>query len=185
MNEKEKMLSEQLYNPIDPELLADRQKARLLLKTINELPYEQVFERKRLLRALFPLAGSGLWIQPPFYCDYGSNIRMGKKVFFNFNCVVLDAAPVIVGEGVNFGPGVQVYTSSHPMDTATRRTGLQFAKSVHIGDDAWIGGGVVICPGTRIGARSIIGAGSVVTRDIPEATLAVGNPCRVIRQLES
>ena len=140
-------------------------------------------ESARLIKELVPAAGHGLWIEPPFYCDYGSNITLGERVFFNFNCVILDVAPVRIGSRVLFGPAVQVYAATHPLSAAERSTGLELGKMVEIGDDVWIGGGAIICPGVSIGARSVIGAGSVVTRDIPEEVLAVGNPCRVVRKV--
>jgi maltose O-acetyltransferase len=124
-----------------------------------------------------------VWIEPPFYCDYGINITLGDRVFFNFNCVVLDVAPVRVRSGVLFGPAVQIYAATHPLSAAERRTGLESGRAVEVGDDVWVGGGAIICPGVRVGARSVIGAGSVVTRDIPEGMFAAGNPCRVIREL--
>ena len=119
-------------------------------------------------------------MQPPFYCDYGSNIHLGQRVFFNFNCVVLDVCPVRIGDFTLFGPSVQIYTATHPLDATLRRT-QEYGKPVTIGSDVWVGGAAVICPGVTIGARSVIGAGSVVTRDIPEEVFAAGNPCRVIR----
>jgi maltose O-acetyltransferase len=121
-------------------------------------------------------------MQPPFYCDYGRHIFAGRGVFFNFNCVVLDVCPVRIGDFTLFGPAVQIYTAAHPLDPERRRS-REFAKPVEIGADVWVGGAAIICPGVRIGSRSVIGAGSVVTRDIPEGVLAAGNPCRVIRQL--
>ncbi|HSE89447.1 MAG TPA: sugar O-acetyltransferase, partial [Candidatus Binatia bacterium] len=127
--------------------------------------------------------GDTVWMQPPFYCDYGANIELGKRVFFNFNCVVLDVAPVRVGSGVLFGPAVQIYAATHPLSAAERRTSLELGRAVEVGDEVWVGGGAIICPGVRVGARSVIGAGSVVTRDIPEGVFAAGNPCRVIREL--
>ncbi|MEO7317853.1 MAG: sugar O-acetyltransferase, partial [Chthoniobacteraceae bacterium] len=124
-----------------------------------------------------------VWIQPPFFCDYGSNISLGRKVFFNFNCVVLDVMQVTIGDNVLFGPSVQIYTATHPMDAAVRRQWLESARPVTIGSDVWVGGGAIICPGVTIGSRAVIGAGSVVTRDIPDDVFAAGNPCRVIRRL--
>lgn len=124
-----------------------------------------------------------MWIQPLFHCDYGTNIRVGEKVFFNFNCVVLDVMEVKIGSNVLFGPAVQIYTAMHPMSAVERRTWLEYAKPVEIGSDVWVGGGAIICPGVKIGSGTVIGAGSVVTRDIPERVFAAGNPCRVIRGL--
>jgi len=178
------MLAGELYDPLDTELSAERRRARLLLKTLNDTRDDQQAERARLIRELIPTAGPEVWIEPPFYCDYGTHIILSGKVFFNFNCVVLDVAPVRIGEGVLFGPSVHIYAATHPMEAAVRKAGLELGKEVEIGDYAWIGGGVIICPGVRIGARAIIGAGSVVTRSIPPKVLAAGNPCRIIRKLE-
>jgi maltose O-acetyltransferase len=183
-SEKEKMLGGELYNPLDPQLLADRQRARLLFKAFNDTRDDQSEERLRLLRALIPATGVGLLIEPPFHCDYGSNITIGDNVFFNFNCVILDVARVTIGSNVLFAPSVQIYAATHPLSVAQRRAGLELGKSITIGDDVWVGGGVIICPGVTIGAQSVIGAGSVVTKDIPEDVLAYGNPCRVVRSIE-
>ena len=180
--EKEKMLAGELYDPLDPELEAGRHQARELCRLLNASGEDGTAERRELLDALFG-AATDVWLQPPFHCDYGSNITLGRKVFFNFNCVVLDVARVSIGNHVLFGPAVQVYTALHPVDAAERRKGLESGMPISIGDDAWIGGGAIICPGVSIGARSVIGAGSVVTRDIPEDVFAAGNPCRVIRPL--
>ena len=182
-SQKEKMLGGELYDPLDPQLSAERRRARLLSKALNDTRDDQQGERARLIRELIPDAGEGVWIEPPFFCDYGSNIRLGERVFFNFNCVVLDVAPVLIGSGVLFGPAVQVYGATHPLSAAERRKGLEAGRPVEIGDDVWVGGGTVICPGVRIGERAVIGAGSVVTKDIPAGVLAVGNPCRVVREV--
>jgi maltose O-acetyltransferase len=180
--EKEKMLAGDPYDPGDAQLVAERQRARVLLKKFNDSREDEREERARTLMELFG-AETDAWIQPPFFCDYGTNITLGKKVFMNFNCVVLDVAPVQIGDFVLFGPAVQVYAATHPLGASERRQGLEAGKPVVIGDDVWIGGGAVICPGVRVGARSVIGAGSVVTRDIPEEVFAAGNPCRVLRSL--
>jgi maltose O-acetyltransferase len=121
-------------------------------------------------------------MEPPFFCDYGSNILLGERVFFNFNCVVLDVCQVKIGDFTLFGPAVQIYTATHPMNAELRRT-KEFAKPIEIGSDVWVGGGAIICPGVKIGSTSVIGAGSVVTKDIPDGVVAVGNPCRVIRDI--
>lgn len=184
-SEKEKMLAGELYNPLDPQLVSERRRARLLTKALNDTRDDQPEERDRLIHELIPAQGSEVWIELPFYCDYGSNIKLGDKVYFNLNCIVLDVAPVTIGSRVKFGPAVQIYTATHPLDAVERNSGREFAKAIDIGDDVWIGGGAILCPGIRIGARSVIGAGSVVTQDIPPGVLAVGNPCRVIRELES
>jgi maltose O-acetyltransferase len=181
-SEKEKMLAGELYDPLDARLSRERERCRLLLKAINDSREDQTKERTELFNQLFGTE-TGVWIQPPFYCDYGSNIVLGKKVFFNFNCVVLDCAQVAIGDNVLFGPSVQIYTATHPMDAKTRAKWLEYAKPVFIGNDVWVGGAAIICPGVRIGSRSVIGAGSVVTRDIPEDVFAAGNPCKVIKSL--
>ncbi|MBD0297593.1 MAG: sugar O-acetyltransferase [Bacteroidota bacterium] len=182
--EKEKMLAGELYNPLDQQLSDERLKARLLIKALNDTREDQIEERSKILQELIPNAGAGLWLQPPFFCDYGSNIKVGEKVFFNFNCVVLDVMQVTIGSRTLFGPNVQIYTATHPMNHKERASGLEFAKPISIGEDVWVGGSVVICPGVTIGDRSVIGAGSVITKDIPADVFAAGNPCRVIRTLE-
>lgn len=182
--EKEKMLAGELYNALDEQLSEERTKARLLLKRLNDASPADAQTVLQVLNNLLPNAGKDLWIQPPFYCDYGYNIEAGEKVFFNFNCVVLDVMKVSIGSRTLFGPNVQIYTATHPLDYRERATGLEFAKPISIGEDVWVGGGVIICPGVSIGNRSVIGAGSVVTRDIPDDVFAAGNPCRVIRSIE-
>jgi maltose O-acetyltransferase len=182
-SEKEKMLGGELYNPLDPQLMAERQRARLLLKMLNDTRDDQPEERKRLIKELIPNIGQDILIEPPFYCDYGSNITSGDRVFFNFNCVVLDVASVTIGSDVLFGPAVQIYAATHPLNVTERRSRLELGHSIEIGHDVWVGGGAIICPGVSIGSKSVIGAGSVVTKNIPEGVLAVGNPCRVIREL--
>ena len=181
--EKEKMLAGELYDPRDPELTEDRTNARRLLKELNLSDEDKPQLRESILKKLLPNSGAGLWLQPPFYCDYGYNIILGEKVFFNFNCVILDVMQVNIGSRSLFGPNVQIYTAMHPQDHRERASGREFAKHISIGADAWIGGSVVICPGVRIGDRSIIGAGSVVVRDIPPDVFAAGNPCEVKRSL--
>ena len=170
-----------MYDPLDPELTADRIRTRQLLQQLNSGDEADTDQRQKILEALIPDAGRGLWMQPPFYCDYGYHIYPGEKVFFNFNCVVLDVAPVKIGSRTLFGPNVQIYTAMHPSDYQERASGIEFAKPITIGEDVWIGGSAVICPGVNIGDRCIIGAGSVVTKDIPSDCFAAGNPCRVIR----
>jgi len=182
--EKEKMLAGDLYDALDKQLSDERLRTRLLIKRLNDTREDEVEERAVILKELIPHAGPGLWLQPPFYCDYGSNMRIGEKVFFNFNCVVLDVTYVTIGSRSLFGPNVQVYTATHPIDFKVRASGLEYAKPISIGDDVWVGGSAVICPGLVIGDRCVIGAGSVVTKDIPSDVFAAGNPCRVIRALE-
>jgi maltose O-acetyltransferase len=183
--EKQKMLDGELYDPTDKELVEERLRTRLLIKELNDTREDQIEDRARVLKELIPHAGPGLWLQPPFYCDYGRYMIVGEKVFFNFNCVVLDVTYVRIGSRTLFGPNVQIYTATHPMDYQQRASGLEFAKPITIGEDVWVGGSAVICPGVTIGDRTIIGAGSVVTKDIPSDVFAAGNPCRVIRPLTS
>lgn len=185
MTEKQKMLAGELYDAGDPALVAERRRARDLCHRYNATLDEQTGERRLLLEELLGTAGRNLLIEPSFRCDYGSNIHLGDGVFMNFNCVILDCAEVRIGNNVLIGPSVQIYTPLHPMDAAVRRTLIESARPVTIGDDVWIGGGAIICPGVTIGSRSVIGAGSVVTRDVPEDSLAVGNPARVIRRIEA
>ena len=184
MTEKDKMLAGELYDALDKELADDRIRTRLLIKELNDSKENETELRNRILQNLLPKAGQGLWLQPPFYCDYGYNIIMGEKVFFNFNCVVLDVTYVTIGSRTLFGPNVQIYTATHPMDHVQRASGVEFAKPISIGEDVWIGGSAVICPGVTIGDRTVIGAGSVVTKDIPADVFAAGNPCRVIRSVK-
>lgn len=184
MTEKEKMLTGELYDARDPELAAARRKAGDLLARLNGSHGGQHALRQYLYSVLFGKTGDSLTIEPPFYCDYGTNIELGDRVYFNFNCVVLDPARVRIGSDVLFGPAVQIHTATHPLDWRERREGLESARPVEIGSDVWIGGGAIISPGVRIGDRSVIGAGSVVTRDVPAGVFAAGVPCRTIRELE-
>src|SRR5262245_8390338 len=183
LSERDKMVAGQLYDALDADLVRARGRARDLCLDLNATRDNQPEDRRRLIRELFGTGGEDAWLQPPFFCDYGFNILLGQRVFFNFNCVVLDECPVRIGDFTLFGPNVQIYTALHPLDAETRRT-LEYGKPVEIGSDVWVGGGAIICPGVRIGSRSVIGAGSVVTRDILQGVLAVGNPCRVVRELE-
>lgn len=179
--ERQKMLAGELYDPMDPELVVQRTRARDLCQALNATREAEQQERRSLLRQLFGAGGDTVWIQPPFFCDYGSNIVLGERVFFNFDCVVLDVCPVRIGSFAQFGPAVQIYTPLHPLNAEQRRR-EEFGKPVEVGTDVWVGGGAIILPGVRIGSRAVIGAGSVVTRDIPDGVFAAGNPCRVIRE---
>jgi maltose O-acetyltransferase len=180
--EWEKMLAGELYDPLDPALVRARDRARDLCQDLNATREADQATRRRILAELFGQGGDSVWMQPPFYCDYGSNIRLGERVFFNFNCVVLDVCPVAIGDYTLFGPAVQIYTATHPMNAELRRK-QEFAKPIAVGSDVWVGGGAILCPGVTVGSRSVIGAGSVVTRDIPAGVFAAGNPCRVIREI--
>jgi maltose O-acetyltransferase len=180
--EREKMLAGEFYDPLDAELVAARTRARDLCWDLNATRDADEAVRRRILKELFGTGGDTVWMQPPFFCDYGSNIHLGNRVFFNFNCVVLDVCEVRIGDFTLFAPAVQILTATHPLNAELRRT-REFAKPITIGADVWVGGGVIICPGVTIGDRTVIGAGSVVTKDIPAGVVAVGNPCRVVREI--
>ncbi len=159
-----------------------RDRARDLCQTLNGTREAQHEERRRILQDLFGAGGDTVSMQPPFYCDYGSNIYLGTRVFFNFNCIVLDVCEVRIGDYSLFGPGAQILTPMHPFNAALRRE-REFGRPIEIGADVWVGGGALILAGVHVGSRAIIGAGSVVTRDIPDGVFAAGNPCRVIRNI--
>ncbi len=180
--EREKMLAGELYDPLDSELVAARSRARDHCQDLNATRDSHPDTRRRILRELLGRGGDTVWLQPPFFCDYGTNIELGERVFFNFNCVVLDVCEVTIGDYTLFGPAVQIYTATHPMNAELRRQ-QEFAKPIAIGSDVWVGGGAIICPGVKVGSRSVLGAGSVVTRDIPAGVFAAGNPCRVLRDI--
>jgi len=182
--EKEKMLMGELYNSADPQLVLERRHARNLLKTYNDSLDEEGDKRRQILTELLGAIGENVYIEPPFFCDYGSNIYLGNGVFFNFNCVVLDVARVDIGDNVLFGPNVQIYSATHPIDYKVRQTGLELGKPIKIGSDVWVGGSVIFGPGVTVGDRSVIGAGSVIVKDIPSGVFAAGNPCKVLRYLE-
>ncbi len=177
MNEREKMLSGELYRADDPELTRLRARARELTRRFNETGDQAV------LRELLGRVGENVWIEPPFFCDYGENIALGDGAYLNTGCVVLDCAAVEIGPRALLGPAVQIYAATHPTEAAVRREGLELARLVTIGEDAWIGGAAVLGPGVTVGARSTVGAGSVVVGDVPADVVAVGNPCRVVRSL--
>jgi len=181
-SERDKMVAGNLYDPLDPDLVARRARARDLCQALNATREADSDGRRAILRDLFSAGGDTVGMQPPFFCDYGDNIVLGERVFFNFNCVVLDVCPVRIGDFSLFGPAVQIYTPLHPFNAEARRR-EEYGKRVDIGDDVWVGGGAIILPGVSIGSRAVIGAGSVVTRDIPAGVIAVGNPCRVIRDI--
>ena len=183
--EKEKMLAGELYNAMDPLLVNERRQARELMQAFNATAADDRPRRRHLLIELLGSVGSNVGVEPPFFCDYGYNIHLGDNVFFNFNCVILDVMRVEIGSNCMFGPNVQIYTATHPLDAVERRGGLEFARSIKIGCDVWVGGSAVINPGVTIGDRSVIGAGSVVVKDIPADVFAAGNPCKVIRYLKT
>ena len=183
MTEREKMLAGELYRSTDPELARGMSRAQQSLRELNAIPNDDADARFAFLRKFLAHIGERTQIRSPFFCDYGGHISIGRDSFANFNCVFLDCNRITIGDFAQIGPGVQIYTAWHPLDPATRRSGLEAASPVTIGNNVWLGGGALICPGVTIGDNSVIGAGSVVTRDIPANVLAVGNPCRVLRKL--
>jgi maltose O-acetyltransferase len=184
MTEKEKMLAGELYQAGDPELVNDRLQARKITKALNDSDPKEVELRSDLVTKLVGSCGKNFWIEPPFYCDYGANIHVGDDVFFNFNCVVLDVTPVRIGDRVFVAPNVQFYAATHPIEAKPRGEMWEFGKPITIGNDVWIGGSSVICPGVTIGDRVVIGAGSIVTKSFPSDVVIAGNPARVIREIE-
>jgi maltose O-acetyltransferase len=181
-NHKDRMLKGELYDATDPQLAEERLRARRLLHRLNYTEYGNHSAYREIIAELLPNASPDIWIEPPFFCDYGYNIFTGEQVFFNFNCVLLDIMPIRIGSHVLFGPNVQVYTATHPVEALERRQGLEYARPITIGDDCWIGGSVIISPGVTIGERCLVGAGAVVTKDIPPDTIVVGNPARPVVQ---
>jgi maltose O-acetyltransferase len=184
LSEREKMLAGELYDPFDPELLEGRERARDLCQDLNATRERDKDLRRQLMRQIFGKGGDTVWMQPPFFCDYGTNIHLGERVFFNFNCIVLDVCPVTIGNYTQFGSGVQILTPLHPLDAGLRRR-EEYGKPITIGSDVWVGAGALILAGVTIGSRTVIGAGSVVTRDIPDDVLAVGTPCREVKKLRN
>lgn len=186
MTEKEKRDNGELYIPSkDSKLLSELRKAKELCMKYNCISGEGAFEkRKSILKELLGKCTSNIAIEPNFYCDYGYQIEIGDNFYANHNLVILDPAKVFIGDNVFIGPNVGIYTAAHPIQAETRNKGLEYAKSITIGNNVWIGGNAVILPGVEIGDNCIIGAGSVVTKSIEKNSLAVGNPCRVIKKIE-
>ena len=182
MTEKEKMLAGEDYSPFDPELMEMHQAALRLVERYNRETFSDCLSENETLRRLLPNTHSTLRVQPPFLCDFGFMIEGGENGFINYNCTILDTAPVKLGRNILIGPNVQMYCPMHPLDYKERATGVEHGEAITIGDDCWIGGGAVICPGVTIGNRCIIGAGSVVVKDIPDDSVAAGNPARIIRR---
>lgn len=183
MTEKERMISGKLYMADDKELAADFARAKRLTRLFNNTTEEQEGYRVELLKELFNKIGKDALIQPTFRCDYGSNISIGDNFYANYDCIIVDVCEVTIGDNVFFGPRVCIYTAGHPIDADIRDTLLEFGKKVAIGNSVWIGGNTVINPGVTIGDNVVIGSGSIVTKDIPSNVIAVGNPCRVLREI--
>ncbi|MFD1770630.1 sugar O-acetyltransferase [Sphingobacterium suaedae] len=180
---KDKMIAGEVYQAMGKELFAERQYAKEQLYQYNNLEPTKIKARNQILRKIFGASTPRIYIEPPFRCDYGYNIFVGDNFYANYNLTVLDCAPVRVGDNVMIGPNVSIFTAGHPIHHEPRIAGWEFAKSITISDNVWIGGHTVINPGVHIGKNVVIGAGSVVTRDIPDNVIAVGNPCRVLREI--
>ena len=181
---KRRMLAGEPYQASDPELQAELARCTALIRRYNSTSWpDQADERRHLLTQLLDGLGEDAVIRPPVYFDYGWQTTIGARTFINFGAVILDVGKVTIGDDVQVGPNVQILTATHPLDAETRRAGWESQKPISIGSGVWLGGGVIVCPGVSIGENSVIGAGAVVTRDIPANVFAAGNPCRVIREL--
>ncbi|MCB6285338.1 Maltose O-acetyltransferase [[Clostridium] scindens] len=184
MTKKELMLMGELYKlNDDKELNEDFMRARRLTRLFNSMTEEQMEERKEIIKELFKSTGENVHVEQTFHCDYGCHISVGENFYANYDCIMVDVCEIIIGDNVLLAPRVGIYTAGHPIDAAVRNEGLEFGKPVIIGDNVWIGGNAVINPGVTIGSGVVIGSGSVVTKDIPDHVVAVGNPCRVLRKI--
>ena len=182
-SQRERMLAGELYLADDPELAAEALRAAELMKAFNDSSPAEPGERRRILAELLGSLGEGTEVRPPLYCDYGSRTHVGARTFVNFGLVALDVAPIHIGDDVQIGPYVQLLTATHPLEPEPRRAKWERAEPITVGDNAWLGGGVIVCPGVTIGADTVVGAGAVVTRDLPAGVLAAGVPARVLRPL--
>jgi maltose O-acetyltransferase len=180
--QRERMLAGDLYLADDPQLAAENRRAEELTQAYNSSPPDPAI-RARILADLLGSIGEGTDLRPPFYCDYGYNLHVGARTFVNYGLYALDVAEIRIGDDVQIGPAVQLLTPTHPLEPGPRREKWEAAESIGIGDNAWLGGGVIVCPGVTIGENTVVGAGAVVTRDLPPGVLAVGNPARVVRTL--
>lgn len=180
---RSRMLGGELYCAADAELTEMRDRAQMLLHNFNNMLPTEFQQQRALIKDLFGSIGNDFEIRPNFRCDYGSNIHVGDGFYANFDCTILDCNEVRIGDRCFLAPKVQIYTAGHPIDAKARGQGWEYASPIEIGDDVWLGGGVIVCPGVTIGSGTIVGAGSVVTKDLPSRVVAVGNPCRVIREL--
>ncbi|MDJ0508510.1 MAG: sugar O-acetyltransferase [Crocosphaera sp.] len=183
LTEKQKMLMGEYYNAFEETLLQDRTRAKQLCQQLNDICDGNQSERSQLFKQLFD-TDKEVWIESPFRCDYGYNITVGDNFYANFGCVILDCNKVQIGDNVKFGPNVQIYAATHPINPQERISGNEMAYPITIGDNVWIGGNCIVLAGVTIGNNTVIGAGSVVTKNIPDNVVAVGNPCRVIREIK-
>jgi maltose O-acetyltransferase len=183
-SEKEKMLAGEMYDPADPTLVAERREARHRTREYNETDVEADGRRRELLSDLFGSVGDGSVVEPPFRCDYGYNVHVGEDFFANYDCVFLDVCRIEFGDECMLGPGVHVYTATHPLDAERRVSGREYGKPVTVGDRAWLGGHAVINPGVTVGDDVVVSSGSVVTDDVPDGVVVRGNPARVVQELD-
>jgi maltose O-acetyltransferase len=181
---KERMLRGELYLADDPELAADSARAQDLLERYNATRHTEQAERDRLLRDLLGEVGEGVVVKPPFRCDYGQHVSIGARTFINYGCVMLDVVPIRIGAACQIATNVQLLAATHPLDPEPRREGWEYGQPITVGDNVWLGGGAIVCPGVSIGDDTVVGAGAVVTRDLPAGVVAVGNPARVLRELD-
>jgi maltose O-acetyltransferase len=180
---KERMLRGELYLADDPELIDDRARAQALLERYNSTRDLETDERDRLLRELLGEVGDGVVVKPTFRCDYGSHISIGAGTFVNYDCVMLDVVPIRIGSACQLATRVQLLAAAHPIDPVPRRRGWEYGRPITIGDNVWLGGGVIVCPGVTIGDDTVVGAGAVVTRDLPAGIVAFGTPAVVHREI--
>lgn len=184
MSEFEKMVAGKFYDPSDSSVAVARSRARVFMERYNATKDGEFEVRDSLLREYLGRVGAAPYMEPPFRCDYGCNIRIGNAFYCNFDCLFLDSAPIEIGDHVMLGPGVHIYTPCHPLQRDDRKSGAEYAKPVVIGNDVWIGGRAVICPGVTIGDGAVVGAGAVVTKDVPKDCVVAGNPAVVIRSID-
>lgn len=181
MNQKERMLAGLPYKAWQDGLTEERRKCHIKIYDYNQTRPEDREKMTGMIKEILGKTGKELWVETPFYCDYGVNIEVGENFYSNYNCTILDVAKVTIGKNVMFAPNVSIYTAGHPIHPDSRNSGYEYGKPITIGDNVWLGGNVVVVPGVTIGNNVVVGAGSVVTKDLPDNALAVGNPCRVLR----
>ena len=183
MIEKEKMIKGEMYFSADEVLVNERNRARRLTRAFNNTTEEELDKRTEILKELLGRTGENIYIEPNFRCDYGYNIRVGENFYANFDCLLLDVCPITIGNNAMLAPGVHIYTATHPLDPTERNSGYEYGKPVNIGDNVWIGGRAVICPGVTIGDNVVVAAGSVVTKDVPDNVVVGGNPAKIIKEI--